>query len=103
MIFSNSRLNLHNILLSICPNVYFQPPASINMIYPCIVYNLDDIDKTHASNTQYIKDHRYSLIYITKNAADNVVDQLIELPYCIYDRYYSSDNLHHHAFTIYYK
>lgn len=103
MTLNDSRLELHELLLNICPNVYYQPPASIKMTYPCIVYNLSDIDKTNASNVMYKKDHRYMLTYITKNAVDEVVDQLVELSFCVYDRYYSADNLHHHAFTIYYK
>ena len=52
------RLKLHNALCDIlsCPNkgpecrAYFQPPSSVKMKYPAIVYALDDIENTFAND-----------------------------------------------------
>lgn len=103
MELSNSRLNLHNTLLRFCNNVYFQPPASVKLKYPCIIYELDDIEKLNASDIGYKIDHRYSITYITKDPVDNVIDELVKLQMCVFERYFVSDNLHHYNYTIYYK
>lgn len=34
-------------------NVYFQPPESVKMNYPAIVYALEDIENAHADNGVY--------------------------------------------------
>ena len=51
----NSRLKLHNILVEILGsgNVYFQPPESITLKYPCIIYGRVGIDAVHADNKLY--------------------------------------------------
>ena len=57
------RLELHETLCAIINitepdgdrHTYFQPPASVKMKYPAIVYELDDIDTKHANNSIYIK------------------------------------------------
>ena len=45
-----SRRELHEILVGILgsKNVYYEPPSSLLMKYPAIVYSLDDIDKRYA-------------------------------------------------------
>ena len=43
-----SRLGLDEILRSLAPNVYFQPPETIKIKYPCIIYSLDDYDTRFA-------------------------------------------------------
>ena len=48
MTTTERRLELHEILCTILGsrNVYFQPPESIKMNYPAIVYGLDDMQTT---------------------------------------------------------
>lgn len=56
------RLKLHSILCGIldCPErgkecrAYFQPPASVSMKYPAIVYALNGKDKRHADDRVYL-------------------------------------------------
>ena len=45
-----SRLDLQTFLEEILEsrNVYFQPPESVKMKYPAIVYALDDIENVYA-------------------------------------------------------
>lgn len=83
-------------------NVYFQPPPSVQMKYPAIKYSLSDIGNIHADNLSYIQRKAYQLIYITKNPDDPMIDSISQLPMCEFDRHYTSDNLNHYSFTIFY-
>lgn len=81
-------------------NVYYQPPGKMN--YPAIKYNLDDIDTDHANDRVYRKTRRYQVIVIDRLPDNPVLDALLELPMCSYDRHYVADNLNHDVFTLYY-
>lgn len=98
------RLSLQEILVNILesPNVYFQPPETIKLHYPCIIYERDDIDQKYANNRSYISMVRYSITLITRSPESDLVKKILELPYCSYDRYYASDTLNHDVFTLYY-
>ena len=82
-------------------NVYFDPPSTIRMSYPAIVYSRSQIKNRYAGNLKYKKDRVYEAVLITKDPDSRFIEPLLELPYCSYDRHYVSDNLHHDAFTIY--
>lgn len=82
-------------------HVYYQPPASVKMEYPAIRYSKNDIVSRHADDTIYHKMTRYEIIVIDKRPDNAVIDKLLELPYCSYDRHYISDNLNHDVLTIY--
>lgn len=97
-----SRLELHALLRSIVPNVYYQPPPSVRMNYPAIVYSRKNIDNTFANDSVYKQDHFYELIVIDKNPDSVYVETISKLPKCNYDRHYTADNLNHDVFTIYY-
>ena len=62
-------------------NVYFQPPDTVSMKYPAIVYSLNRIDK---------------------NPDSEFIDKISSLPLCQFDRPYKSDNLNHYVFTLYF-
>ena len=94
------QLFLENLIGS--RNVYFQPPPSVQLKYPCIIYNLSDINNTHADNKAYVRDKMYTLTYITRDPDDSMVDSISALEMCSYDRFYTTDNLNHYAFTIFY-
>ena len=98
-----SRLDLHETLCAILGNrnVYFQPPPSVQMKYPAIVYKRKTIEKRSANNSAYIQFPGYELVLIDKNPDSEFVDKILQLPYCSHDRWYPSDNLNHDAFTIY--
>ena len=83
-------------------NVYYQPPESVKMEYPAIVYSKEGIQTAHANDAVYSKKNKYSLIVISKKPDDPVIDKLLEVPYCSYDRSYKSDNLNHDVLTLYY-
>ena len=94
------QTKLENILGS--RNVYFQPPSNTKIEYPCIVYERDDIDQRFADNRTYINTVRYSLKLISRSPESNLVSKILELPYCSYDRFYTTDSLNHDVFTLYY-
>lgn len=99
-----SRLNLQTELETILGsrNVYFQPPSSVRMQYPAIVYSRKDIEKRPANDGAYRKLPSYEVILIDKNPDSKFVDKILDLPYCSFDRHYESDNLNHDVFTLYY-
>ena len=98
------RLSLQEILENILGsrNVYFQPPSNTKLSYPCIIYSRSDIDSKHADNIKYNTRVRYSLILIGRSPESELVEEILKLPYCSYDRFYSADSLNHDAFTLYY-
>jgi hypothetical protein len=98
------RLDLHNILVGVLgsPNVYFQPPPSVNMKYPAIVYRRDDVDTVHANNKPYINTKRYQVTVIDPNVDSDIPGKIAELPSCTFDRFYTAENLNHDVFNIFF-
>jgi hypothetical protein len=99
-----SRLQLQTMLENLLGsrNVYYNPPESIKMKYPAIVYSRGRIDTTHANNAVYSLHNGYSLTYIDEDPDNETVDKIAALPRCRFDRFFVSDNLNHYTFTIYY-
>ena len=83
-------------------NVYYQPPASVTMNYPAIVYSKSGIKTEKADNQLYAKTARYSITVVDRRPDNPIIDELLTWPYCIYDRHYVSDNLNHDTLTLYY-
>lgn len=82
-------------------NVYFQPPASVQMKYPAIVYSRRDIENRFANNSVYMQAHCYEVTVIDKNPDSKFVEKVSMLPHCRFDRHYKSDNLNHDVFILY--
>lgn len=100
----NSRLKLHELLCEALGSrqVYFQPPETVKMKYPAIVYSRNNISNRHANDDVYMQSLSYSITVIDKNPDSDIVDKVSLLPRCRFDRHYTSDNLNHDTFTIYY-
>jgi hypothetical protein len=98
-----SRLELQTRLEDILGsrNCYFQPPASVQMKYPSIVYSLSNIDVRHANDEMYKSLNAYQVILIDKNPDTQFLAPILKLPYCSFDRFYTADNLNHWVFTLY--
>ena len=99
-----TRIQLQSLLETLLEsrNVYFQPPPSVKMKYPCVVYSLSDIDTKFADNNPYSNSRRYQLTAIDQNPDSTIPDELALLPMCIFDRSYTADNLNHYVFNIYF-
>lgn len=82
-------------------NVYFQPPASVKMQYPAIVYELDDINNKFANDSVYKQSLRYKITVMDFNPDSEIVKKVSKLPRCRFNRHFTSDNLNHDVFTIY--
>lgn len=96
------RLDLSNILHEVVDNVYFEPPTSVIMKYPCIRYSRSHIDTTFADNIPYLRHNRWELILIYEDADSNLPDVVLDRLAATHDRHYVVDNLHHDVFTIYF-
>lgn len=98
------RLELQTLLASLVGsnNVYFQPPPTVQMQYPCIVYNRDDIDTAFADNKPYKHKKRYQVTVIDKDPDSVIHEKVAALPMCSYDRFYTADNLNHDVFNLFF-
>lgn len=83
-------------------NVYFQPPESIKLNYPCIVYERSNIRTDSANNKPYLKHKRYMVTYMDEDPDSTITDQLKELNYCSFEKHFTSDNLNHDVFALYF-
>ena len=83
-------------------NVYFQPPASVRMQYPAIVYSRSNIENLHADDDVYMQSYFYEIIVIDEDPDSEIVGKVSKLPTCRFDRHYKADNLNHDVFTLYY-
>ena len=83
-------------------NVYYQTPASVKMEYPAIRYSRKDVDKKSADNTAYTLTNCYEIIVMDRKPDNKVIEKLLALHMCSYDRSYKADNLNHDVLTLYY-
>lgn len=99
-----TRSNLQSILEDILGtrNVYFQPPTSLKLKYPCIIYQRTSGDTQFSDNNPYIYTKRYQIIHIDPNPDSEIPRKIAMLPMCKHDRTYTADNLTHDVFNIYY-
>ena len=99
-----TRVDLQNVLEELLEsrNVYYQPPESLKMNYPAIVYARKTIDNSYANNSVYKQNYAYEITVIDKNPDSEIVNKVSKLPTCRFDRHFKSDNLNHDVFTLYY-
>ena len=99
------RLKLHEELCSILGSsyVYYQPPASVRLTYPCIVYSKSNVDSQHANDSIYKAIDRYEVTCIGLDPDSDLADRVAHhFPMCSFDRRYVRDNLYHDALSLYY-
>ena len=99
-----TRVDLQNVLEELLGsrNVYYQPPESLKMNYPAIVYTRKTIDNSYANNSVYKQNYAYEITVIDKNPDSEIVNKVSKLSACRFDRHFKSDNLNHDVFTLYY-
>ena len=81
--------------------VYFQPPESVKLNYPAIVYAIKDVETTFADNRAYLKAPSYEVTLIDKKPDNVFIEAILDIPYCTFDRHFKSDNLNHYVFTLF--
>lgn len=83
-------------------NVYYQPPSTIQMNYPAIVYSRSNIQNTFADDSMYTQSYAYEVTVIDRDPNSEIVEKVSALPMCKFDRYFITSNLNHDVFTLYY-
>jgi hypothetical protein len=98
------RLQLQALLEDLLgtPHVYFQPPASVKMVYPSIVYKRDGSDNKFADNAPYRNTTRYQVTVIDRNPDSDIPAKVGKLSLCTHTSNFVADNLNHDVFTLYY-
>lgn len=98
------RLELQTLLTSILGSsfVYFQPPPTITMEYPCIVYKRDNARTKFADDKPYNYRKRYQIMVIDRNPDSDIPDKIAALPMCTFNRFYTADNLNHDVFNLFF-
>lgn len=96
------RLDLQALLLTITPNVYFQPPSNLQMEYPCIRYERDDVDTRFADNSPYKRMTAYTVTVIDRNPDSEIPSKVGELPMCVFERFYTADDLNHDVYKLFF-
>lgn len=102
---ADHRIKLQQELCSILgtKNVYFQPPESVKLVYPCIVYELSSGATTYANDMPYTFQRCYQVTIIDKDADSKLIDKLAyHFPKCRFNDSFVYDNLYHYVYTIYY-
>lgn len=98
------RLDLHERLIDLLGSsqVYFQPPPTVQMKYPCIVYKRDNIHTDFADDQPYTMKKRYLVTVIDQNPDSIIHEKVGSLPLCVYDRFYTADNLNHDVYRLFF-
>jgi hypothetical protein len=98
------RLDLQSLLEELLGsrNVYFQPPESIRMQYPAIVYSREDIEDLHANNEGYKRMFMFTVTVIDPDPDSEIVEKVANLKYCSLSRHFTKDDLNHDIFRLYF-
>lgn len=99
------RPQLHQLLKGLFewdPHVYHNPPKTLVMKYPCIVYKMTGIPDEHADNLRYFEHREWQLTVIDPDPDSKLREKVAQLKWCRFVRSYVYDNLHHFVFTLNY-
>lgn len=99
------RLELHKKFEDILgsKNVYFQPPETMRMQYPCILYFKTSVSTRYANNMAYKNTQGYTVTYVDKSPDSEIPFILLKSFECTkIDSFYKSEGLNHTKLTIFY-
>ena len=99
------RLELHKKFCQILGsgNAYFQPPESVKLKYDCIIYNVSDRNDLKADDRRYRNLIEYDVTIIYRDPDSELPEKLMNaFTYITHSRSFTSDNLYHDVFRIYY-
>lgn len=100
-----SRAELHNKFVEILGsrNVYFQPPETLKMNYPAIVYSFNGYGEIKADDMNYLLPKEYSVVLIHPDPDNKIVDEIMtKMKMCKFDRTMEINRLHHYYFKLFY-
>lgn len=99
------RLILQELLEKIpeVKKVYFQPPANVHMVYPCIRFYRGRPRTAKADNLTYRFTQGYELIVIDPNPDSQIARYIVEnFQMAEENNTYVSNNLYHTPITLYF-
>lgn len=98
------RLDLQTLLTSLLEssNVYFQPPPSLLMQYPCIVYERSTTNTEFADNRPYKHTKRYQVTVIDRNPDSDIPDRISNMPMCSHSRFFTANGLNHNVYDLFF-
>jgi hypothetical protein len=97
-----SRLSLQSLLEGILgtTNVYFQPPETIKLSYPCMVYKLRNVIAKYADDVPYMRKKQYSVTVITLDPDTDIPDKVLALASTSFERHFIMSGLNHYVINI---
>lgn len=101
----DKRLGFHQLLVDTLGEgykVYFQPPETLKIDKPCVIYRRRYLESSNADNIDYKRDRQYTVTLVSRDPDDEAVDKLDSLPYSRYVSHSVVDNLNQDTFEIYY-
>lgn len=72
------------------------------MNYPAIVYSRSNIENIHADDDVYLQACRYQVTIIDADPDSEIVERMSKFKRVRYKHHFTSDNLNHDVFEIYY-
>lgn len=101
---NGSRVDFHATLEKAAgnTNVYFQPPSTVKMKYPAIVYERGNIQNSFADDLVYVQAISYKVTVMDKNPDSEIVKRISQLPTARFVQHFTADNLNHDVFIIFY-
>lgn len=101
---AKTRLSLHNLLLEQTgvEYCYYSPPSNLRMHYPCIIYELSGERNIFADDIPYVYARQWVITVIDQNPDSEIPAKLKQLRFCRFDRTFTSENLNHFVFTLFY-
>lgn len=106
-VIENQRDRLHSILTSIKgpKKVYYQPPSTERLVYPCLIYTLEKINTRYANGNRYLSVPLYTLLLIDYDPESIIQKEIMDLRgdcHVKFNRYYTADNLNHWSYDLYF-
>lgn len=100
----DNRIELQTLLEEVLGSkqVYFQPPSSIRMKYPAIVYSRSNIENLPANDSVYIQRYSYTITVMDYDPDSEIVKKISMIPRIRFSNHFTSDGLNHDVFTITY-
>ena len=83
-------------------NVYFQPPESLKMQYPCIRYVRAKIPVTKADNINYLMHSVYTVYLLTTDPDSELSFEILDefKGQISHSQHYVKDNIIHDVYTL---
>lgn len=82
--------------------VYFQAPENTEMVYPCIVYDMNYADTKFADNSPYSHTKRYQVTVIDEDPDSEIPDKVAKMPLSLFQRFFIANGLNHYIYNVYF-